>query len=334
MDWGPPIAIWHGFPMTPTPTIRLGAHVGQQNMTMDAMRMLWRNLDEHVDWISVWDHLYEAPPAGGTVPHFEALTVLGALATETSRARIGCLVFYVGYRTPGVLAKAATTLDHLSNGRFELGLGAGWHEQEAKAFGYDFPSVGTRLDMLDEATTIIRGLLTQERTTFTGKHFRVDDASNQPAPVQPRLPIWIGGVGEKKTLRIVAAQADGWNTAYVSPTEFARLSGVLNGWCETLQRNPIAIRRGVNLTFNLSTTAAAAASAREELAKQWGPTFSRVEGGALLGTPDQAVARILEYVEAGAQDINIALRAPWNDEALHAYLHEVIPAVRSALAGH
>ena len=179
-------------------TLRLGAHAGQQNMAMSDMRLLWRRLDAHLDWISAWDHLYEAPPAGGTIDHFEALSVLGAMAADTERARLGCLVFYVGYRTPGVLAKAATTLDHISNGRFELGLGAGWHEQECKAFGYDFPSIGTRLDMLDEATQIIRGLLTQPRTTFTGKHFRVEDASCLPLPVQERLPIWIGGTGERQ----------------------------------------------------------------------------------------------------------------------------------------
>ena len=312
-------------------TLRLGAHVGQQNMTMAEMRAAWRVLDEHLDWISAWDHLYEAPPAGGTLDHFEALTVLGALAATTERARIGCLVFYVGYRTPGVLAKAATTLDHLSNGRFELGLGGGWHEQEAKAFGYDFPSVGVRLDMLDEATQIIRSLLTNQRTTFTGAHFRVDDASCLPLPVQDHLPIWIGGVGERKTLRIVARHADGWNTAYVNPVEFARLSGVLDNWCETEGRDKRAIRRGVNLMFNLALSSKAADEMVESLKSQWGRSFDRVAGGALLGTPDAAVARILEYVDAGADDINIALRAPWNADALHAYLTEVVPAVRDAM---
>lgn len=312
-------------------TLRLGAHVGQQNMAMRDMRALWRRLDADLDWISAWDHLYEAPPAGGTLDHFEALTVLGALAAETERAALGCLVFYVGYRTPGVLAKAATTLDHISGGRFELGLGAGWHEPECRAFGYDFPSVGTRIDMLDEATTIIRGLLTQDRTTFTGRHFKVDNASCLPHPVQDRLPIWIGGVGEKKTLRIVARQADGWNTAYISPAEFARLSGVLDDWCAKEGRDPKEIRRGVNLTFNLSTTAAGAAAMRDSLQAQWGPQLARIEGGALLGTPDQAVARILEYVAAGADDVNIALRAPWDAAALDAYLTEVVPAVRAAV---
>ena len=129
----------------------LGAHVGQQNMAMDAMRAAWRRLDAAgIDWISCWDHLYEAPPAGGTLDHFEAIATLGAMCVETKNARLGNLVFYVGYRNPGLLAKAAVTLDHLSGGRFELGLGGGWHDQEAKAFGYDFPGIGTRLDMLEE----------------------------------------------------------------------------------------------------------------------------------------------------------------------------------------
>ena len=150
-------------------TLSLGAHVGQQNMTMDEMRALWRKLDDaRFDWISAWDHFYEAPPAGGTQPHFEALATLGALAAETQHARLGCLVFYVGYRNPALLAKAATTLDHISGGRFELGLGAGWHFWEAKAYGYEFPELKSRLDMLDEAATIIRGMLTNERTTFHG----------------------------------------------------------------------------------------------------------------------------------------------------------------------
>jgi alkanesulfonate monooxygenase SsuD/methylene tetrahydromethanopterin reductase-like flavin-dependent oxidoreductase (luciferase family) len=314
--------------------LRLGAHVGQQNMTMTEMRALWRRLDAHLDWISAWDHLYEAPPAGGTLDHFEALTTLGALAVETERARIGCLVFYVGYRTPGVLAKAATTLDHLSGGRFELGLGAGWHEQEAQAFGYDFPSIGVRLDMLDEATTIIRGLLTQDRTTFHGEHFRVEDASNLPLPVQARLPIWIGGVGEKRTLRLVARHADGWNTAYIAPEEFARLSGVLEHWCETESRDPATIRRGVNLMFDLSPTRAQADAAVERLRGQWGAAFDRVAGGALLGTPEDAVARVLQYVEHGATDVNIVLRAPFDQDMLDLYLTEVVPAIRQvATAG-
>ncbi len=311
--------------------LSLGAHVGQQNMTMDEMRALWRRLDQAgCDWISAWDHIYEAPPAGGTLPHFEAVATLGALAADTTNARLGCLVFYVGYRNPGLLAKAAVTIDHISGGRFELGIGAGWHESEAKAYGYDFPSAGTRLDMLDEATELITSLLTQDRTTFTGTHFRADDASCLPPPVRGHLPLWIGGVGEKRTLRTVAANANGWNAAYVAPDEFARLNGVLDSWCEKVDRDPGSIERSVNLVFMMGADQSSADRAEQALVAQWGDRAERVKGGAVGGTPQQAIETVQRYIDAGADMVNIALRAPFDAEALEAYLTVVMPAVRAA----
>ncbi len=311
-------------------SISLGVHAGQQNMAMADMRALWRKLDDGgVDWISAWDHFYEAPPKGGTEPHFEALTTLGALAAETSRARIGCLVFYVGYRNPALLAKAATTLDHITNGRFELGIGAGWHVWEASAYGYPFPDIGTRLDMLEEAAQIIRGMLTQDRTSFSGKHYQVDEASCLPKPIQERLPIWIGGVGEKRTLKLVADYADGWNAAYLSPEEFARVNEVLNHWCEDEARDPASLRRAANVMFNLGMDDRDLERQRAALQRDWGAMAERVADGALLCTPERAVDRIMEYVDAGADEINIALRAPWNAEALDAYLTDIMPEVRA-----
>ena len=315
----------------------LGAHVGQQNMTMDEMRALWRRLDgAGMDWISAWDHLYEAPPAGGTVPHFEAIATLGAMAVETTRARLGCLVFYVGYRNPGLLAKAAVTLDHLSGGRFELGLGAGWHEWEAAAYGYDFPGVGTRLDMLDEAVELISSMLSVpaddsiHRTTFRGTHFRADNASCLPPPVGSKLPLWVGGVGEKRTLRTAARWADGWNAAYISAAELGRLNGVLDRWCETEGRDPAAVERSVNLIFAMASDEASAAAAAARFEEQWGPMVPRVRNGALTGTPAQAAGQVQAYIDAGAGMVNIALRAPFDSDALDAYLTEVVPALRSA----
>ena len=310
--------------------VSLGVHLGQQNLEMDELRALWRRCDETLDWISAWDHFYEAPPQGGTVPHFEAVATLAALACETSRARIGCLVFYVGYRNPGQLAKAATTLDHLSHGRFELGLGAGWHQLEAAAYGYDFPATGRRLDMLQEAVPLIRSLLTEERTTMAGKWFRAENASCLPAPVQDRLPIWIGGTGEKRTLRIAARHADGWNAAYVPPDEFRRLNGVLDEWCEREGRDPATIRRGINLQFMLAADEGAAKQMRGQLQQQWGNMAGRVMSGGLSGAPDDAVERIAEYVDAGADAVNVALRAPWPPESLDAWLDDVVPRVRAA----
>lgn len=313
-------------------TISLGVHIGQQNMTMAEMRALWLDLDNRgVDWISAWDHLYEAPPNGGTEPHFEAIATLAALASETKNARIGCLVFYIGYRNPALLAKAATTLDHISGGRFELGLGAGWHIWEASAHGFVFPDIGTRLDMLEEGTEIIRSMLSDERTTFSGKHFQVDNVSCLPEPVQQHLPIWIGGTGEKRTLQIVAQQADGWNAAYLPPDEYSRLNGVLDHWCEEADRDPTTVRRSANLMFNMSTDQASSAVQEQAILQQWGNSADRMRGGTLTGNTEQVIERVLQYAEAGAQEINIALRAPFQQDALDAYLDEVMPAVRKEL---
>ena len=253
-------------------------------------------------------------------------------------------MFYVGYRNPGLLAKAAITLDHLSGGRFELGIGGGWHEVEARAYGYDFPGVGVRLDMLDEAATLIRGLLAvpadaaseadePRRTSFDGEHFRLANASCLPGPVGARLPLWIGGRGEKRTLRITARHADGWNAAYVSAAEFGRLNGVLDQWCETEGRDPATIERSVNLSFGLGVDRAQADRYLDETRRSWGPMADRIIDGSLTGTPDEAAEQVLAYVEQGASLVNIALRAPFDAEALRAYVESVIPVVRESGGG-
>ncbi len=166
-------------------TLALGVHVGQQNATMAELIALWQRLDGTVDWISVWDHLYEAPPAGGTTPHFEAIATLGALASVTSQARLGCLMFCVPYRNPALLAKACVAIDHISQGRFEPGFGAGWHAPEFRAHGYDFPDIATRFDMLAEGLEIISSMLGGTgATTFTGDHYRTDEVTCVPGPVR------------------------------------------------------------------------------------------------------------------------------------------------------
>lgn len=323
------------------------------------MRALWRWLDDNgFDWLSAWDHIYEAPPAGGTIPHFEAVATLGAMAVETANARLGCLVFYVGYRNPGLLAKAAITLDHLSGGRFELGIGAGWHQWEAAAYGYDFPSAGRRLDMLDEAARLIGPLINARRFTldgessdggpvgdpangdesirrhsFSGDHFRLEDASCLPGPAYGSLPLWIGGVGEKRTLPMTARYADGWNAAYVSATEYGRLCSVLDASCEKIGRDPAEIERSVNLVFSMGSDRAGADRAEAAIPEQWGGLAERIRGGALIGTPEEAVDQVIAYAEAGADMINIALRAPFEADALTAYHEVVMPRVRAATEG-
>ena len=199
-----------------------GVHTGLQNTTVDELRSLWRRIEElPFDWISIWDHFYSADFTGAHC--LEAVSAHAALACETSRVRVGSLVYCAGYRHPAVLANAIATIDHLSGGRADLGLGAGWAYNEYAAYGIPFPGPRERLDILEEAVQCVRGLLRDEVTDLQGEHFQLTEARCEPKPVQPQLPIWIGGGGEKRTLKIAGTYADGWNVPFVAPETFATL---------------------------------------------------------------------------------------------------------------
>ena len=161
-----------------------------------------------------------------------------ALALETSRVQCGALVYSVGFRHPAVLAKAVTAIDLLSGGRAAIGLGAGWAEVEYDAYGIDFPSVGTRMDQLEECAACVRGLLHDDVTSFDGRWFTLREARNEPRPVQAKLPIWIGGGGERRTLRIAARYADGWNVPFMSPETFGHKRDVLHEHCAARRARP------------------------------------------------------------------------------------------------
>jgi alkanesulfonate monooxygenase SsuD/methylene tetrahydromethanopterin reductase-like flavin-dependent oxidoreductase (luciferase family) len=310
-------------------TVQFGVHIGPQKASIDELRDLWTWLDRAgADWISVWDHLYEAPGEGGTQPHFEAVALLGAIAVDTTRARLGCLVFCTPYRNVGLLAKSAVTIDHLSGGRFELGVGSGWYEEEAAAFGLHFPSQGERFDILEEQVGALRAWLEGERVTRAGRHIHLDDAGVVPGP-RGRLPLWIGGVGPRRTLRLAGAHADGWNAAYISAEEFTQLSGVLDGWCERAGRKPSDVERSINLMFNLSDEDASVVEAR--VRQQWGERAERVIAGAVSGRPHDAIDKIAPYVEAGAQLVNVVIRPPWDQDLLATYITETVPAMRREL---
>jgi len=314
--------------MTSSP-LQLGVHLGQQNATMSELVALWTRLDDTVDWISIWDHLYEAPPAGGTTPHFEAVATLGALASITSKARLGCLVFCVPYRNPALLAKSVIAIDHIAEGRFEPGFGAGWHEPEFIAHGYDFDSLGTRFDMVDEGLAIISGMLAEEETTtVTGEHYRVEDVRAVPGPFNGPIPLWTGGRGPKRTPQMAAKYCSGWNVPYVSPKDYRELNKRIDQACEAIGRDPATLERSINLAFHIGATADAAESELRKINDQWGEQAERITEGALTGTADRAVERIAEYREAGADMVNIALRLPVDEDALETYLTEVIPAAR------
>ena len=279
-----------------------GVHTGLQNTTVDELKDLWHRIEDHgFDWISIWDHFYAAD-LGGT-HSLEAVTAHTALAMQTERVRVGSLVYCAGYRHPAVMANAITTSDHLSGGRAELGLGAGWAVGEYEAYGIPFPGPGERLDILEEAVQCIRGLLRDERTDFAGEHFTLTDAACDPKPVQAELPIWIGGGGEKRTLAIAARYADGWNIPFVAPEVFAHKRGVLAEHCATIGRDPADIRCAVNV---------GAATDLDGLRAQFGGMTDYARPGCLVGSPHEMVDQIGAFVDAGTDQINLAIRAPWD----------------------
>jgi alkanesulfonate monooxygenase SsuD/methylene tetrahydromethanopterin reductase-like flavin-dependent oxidoreductase (luciferase family) len=206
-----------------------------------------------------------------------------------------------------VLANAIATIDHLSGGRAELGLGAGWAQPEYDAYGIDFPSPGTRLDMLEESLACVRSLLRNEVSDFAGRHFTLTDAHCDPKPMQAELPIWVGGGGEKRTLRIAARYADGWNVPFVSPEVFAAKRSVLHGHCADLGRDASQIRCAVNLGV---------APDEDTLARQFGAIAEMVRPGVLMGSPQQMTDTIGRYADAGVDQINLAMRAPWEHDLL------------------
>ena len=226
------------------------------------------------------------------------------------RVQCGALVYSIGYRHPAVLAKAITAIDLISGGRAAMGIGAGWAEIEYRAYGIDFPSVGTRMNQLEEGIAIIRGLLRDEETTFEGTWFSTHAARNEPRPIQDAVPIWVGGSGEKRTLRIAARFADGWNVPFVSPETFAAKRQVLYRHCEDVGRDPAEIMCAVNVGL---------AWTEDSLRQQFGTIADFVRPGVLSGSVDQVVERIGEYVDAGADQVNLALRAPFDVDALEQF---------------
>ncbi|HEX9821259.1 MAG TPA: LLM class flavin-dependent oxidoreductase [Methylomirabilota bacterium] len=309
-----------------------GIHIGHLGGPLDEMRKLWKFADTTgFDWFSVSDHFQESPPRGGEIDCFEGITTLTAAAVETTRVRLGALVYCVAYRNPGLHAKSLTTIDHLSNGRVDCGLGAGWHEVEARAFGYEWPRIGIREDMLEEYAQVMRLLFDTEsrRASFQGRHFTLDNAPNNPKPRQPRVPIWIGGRGEKRTLRAAARFADGWNAPYIGPDEWIHKSKVLDQWCETERRDPRSILRTVNLGFYLGADARGAERGERIFRDHWGPRGDE-RSGWLRGTPKDTLTMLNAFRDAGCARVNIAFReGPYDWDALHAFAEQVLPAFGS-----
>lgn len=232
--------------MTP---VRFAIKTVPQHTTWEAMRDVWRAADDIELFESAWnfDHFYPIF-ADHRGPCLEAWTMLGAMAQATRRIRIGCQVTGMIYRHPAVLANMAATVDVISGGRLELGLGAGWNQEECDAYGIELPPLRERFDLFDEGVEAIVRLLSQETTTLTGRHVRLTEARCEPKPVQrPHPPITIGGNGPTRTLRTTAQWAQQWNSISRDVPTWLGHRAVLVQRCAEVGRDPSEITCSVNL---------------------------------------------------------------------------------------
>ncbi|NKQ57943.1 LLM class F420-dependent oxidoreductase [Amycolatopsis sp. K13G38] len=239
--------------------MRFGIKTRPEHTTWARMRDVWVAADDIELFESAWnwDHFY---PLSGDLagPNHEGWTMLAAMAQATRRIRIGCQVTGMIYRHPAVLANMAATVDIISGGRLDIGLGAGWNQQECDAYGIELPPLRERFDQFDEGVQVIIGLLSQETTTFAGDYFRLTDARCEPKPVQrPHPPIVIGGRGPKRTLRAVARWAQQWNAINLNQAEWRELKQTLHAHCAEVGRDPAEITCSVNVRMNSGVEQAA-----------------------------------------------------------------------------
>jgi F420-dependent oxidoreductase-like protein len=320
--------------MTTARPLRFGIQAGPVDIPYDVRRDYWREAERlGYDWASVGDHFLANPVFGArdTDPWNEAWVTLAALAEATTRIRIGVLVTSVGYRHPALLAKMAATLDVISGGRLEFGIGAGYLEAEYRMYGLPFPPASVRIDQLDEAIQICKLLWTQEHANFSGQHFTLVSAVCEPKPVQrPYPPIWIGGMGEQKTLRVVAQHADGWNAFPMPVPQLQHKLDVLQDHCEAVGRDYDAIRKQLVCTPIVRAEPAQVEAELERFAAERQAPLARARGLAIAGTPEQVAAALAPYIGIGFDMVLLMERVPLDHETLRLFMEQVAPRLRAA----
>jgi probable F420-dependent oxidoreductase len=319
----------------------------------DAAPVSWERLAsyarraEGLGFDSVWvsDHFFLTLSRYGAGPDLhgsaEPLTSLAGLAVATERVRLGTLVLGAGFRHPALVAKAATTIDLLSGGRLDLGVGAGWYEDEYVAFGYEFGTTGQRFEILEETVEVLALLFGEdEPVTWQGRHFRLEEAFNHPGPVQKGgPPIWIGGKGGPRLLRLVARRGHGWNTVWAwTPEDYAPRARALDEACEREARDPRSVRRSVGL-YALVGGDRGDLESRFRALQQWTPgralegtDVDRWGRDKLVGTVDQVVDRLARFADLGVEEMVVSAAslpfAVYDDDQLDVIAEAVIPAAR------
>jgi probable F420-dependent oxidoreductase len=274
---------------------------------------------EELGFDSVWlsDHFfYTFTRYGGDptpIPAIEPMTALAGLAATTSRVRLGTLVLCAPFRHPALLAKMAVTIDRLSGGRLDLGLGAGWLQEEFDAFGFAFGTIGERFAALEDALAAVSALQSGEPATFVGSNVTLRDASLLPAPVNGRVPVWVGGKGGPRLLRLIARYADGWNVVWrVDPDGYAARAEAARSAFESAGRDPATLRLSVGLYTLVGEDEETARSAFERGRARFpggamdDDTWETWRADTLSGTPDQVIERVRRFEELGVEELVVS----------------------------
>jgi probable F420-dependent oxidoreductase len=318
-----------------------GAPVSWERLAASARRA------EELGFDSVWvsDHFFLslARYGGGDDLYgsAEPLSTLAGLAVVTERVRLGTLVLCAGFRHPAILAKTATTIDLLSGGRLDLGVGAGWYREEHEAFGYEFGSVGERFEVLEETVEVLARLFGEdEPATWEGRRFRLDGALNHPRPAQKGgPPIWLGGKGGPRLLRLVARRGAGWNTVWAwTPEDYAERARALDEACEREGRDPGSVRRSVGL-YTLVGEDRGDLEARFGTLQEWTPgdwpDGQDVEAWGrdkLVGTVEEVVERLARFADLGVDEMIVSAGslpfAVYDGSQLDLLAEAVLPAAR------
>ncbi|MEY4391429.1 MAG: hypothetical protein RLZZ544_138 [Actinomycetota bacterium] len=298
---------------------------GAENKWNKAVEIAVKAEELGFDSIWVYDHFHNVPaPAHEAV--FECWTTMAAISQRTSRIRLGQMVGCNSYRNPGLLAKITSTIDVISGGRLDWGIGAGWYENEYRGYGFDFKKPSDRIGMLKETVEIVKSMWSNAETTYDGKYYKLERANCDPKPLQkPLPPVWIGGGGEKVTLRVVAEHADVSNFGS-SLDEFIRKREILKGHCAAIGRDEDTIRKTISSEVFIRETEKEILEAGSK--SLWGDSAESWRSKALVGTPEQVSEKIQRYLDAGCTGF-----IPWcpdypSTETIELFAKHVMPNFR------
>ncbi|MCS6925218.1 MAG: LLM class F420-dependent oxidoreductase [Candidatus Binatia bacterium] len=318
-------------PEAPVRPIRFGVQAAPQQISWPELRALWQEV-ESLGFDTLWvnDHLL---PSVGPVeaPNMEGWTMLAAMAALTSRVQIGALVTANTFRHPAVLAKMATTIDHISGGRLILGLGSGYFEQEHRVYGVPFFTAARRAGQLAEAIEVIRQLWTEEKASFSGQYYQLVEAPFAPKPLQrPHPPIMIGGAGEKLTLPIVAKYATMWNVGGLTPQALAQKIAVLETHCRQIGRDCRDIEKSYLTPLYLRPDAAAVEAFLRQIPRSQALSPEQLRATILAGDVETVRRQLQAYIDVGVTHFIIVVRRPgfYDLEGLRLFAKEVMPHFR------